>query len=136
MGAALLRQDRHPPTADVLAERQTRRLTAPVDPPLILETPKIHRRSNGCPVPLGRINNAIMLGMSCDTGEDAKRRDAAATVELAGIAASRGVYQGRARVVTAPADFGRLVQGDVAPMATPDPVSGAPDYWVIEFGTR
>jgi len=51
--------------------------------------------------------------MSCDTGEDAKRRDAAATVELAGIAASRGVYRGRARVVTAPADFGRLVPGDV-----------------------
>jgi phosphoenolpyruvate synthase/pyruvate phosphate dikinase len=89
-------------------------------------------------VPLGLINNAIMLGMSCDTGEDAKRRDAAATVELAGIAASRGVYWGRARVVTAPADFWRLVHGDVlvAPMATPDPVSGAPDYWVIEFGTR
>jgi hypothetical protein len=89
-------------------------------------------------VPLGLINNAIMLGMSCDTGEDAKRRDAAATVELAGIAASRGVYRGRARVVTAPADFGRLLPGDVlvAPMTTPRPGQRRPDHWVIEFGTR
>jgi phosphoenolpyruvate synthase/pyruvate phosphate dikinase len=62
-----------------------------------------------------------MLGMSFDTGEDAKRRGAASTVELAGIAASRGVYRGQARVVTTPNDFGRLVQGDVlvAPMTTP-----------------
>jgi pyruvate,water dikinase len=42
-------------------------------------------------------------------------------VELAGIAASPGVYRGQARVVTTPADFGRLVQGDVlvAIMTTP-----------------
>jgi pyruvate,water dikinase len=42
-------------------------------------------------------------------------------VELAGVPASRGVYRGRARIVTTPADFGRLVQGDVlvAPMTTP-----------------
>jgi hypothetical protein len=37
---ALLRQDPHAPTTDVLAERQTRRLTAPVDPPLILGDPE------------------------------------------------------------------------------------------------
>lgn len=118
---ALLRQDPDAPSAEVLAERQRQRLTAPVDPPLILGDPEEPPSFDWLPGALGRINNAVMLGMSFDTGEDSKRREVASTVELAGIAASRGIYRGQARVVTTPADFGRLVQGDVlvAPMTTP-----------------
>ena len=118
---ALLRQDPHAPSADALAERQRRRLTAPVDPPLILGDRGDPPSLEWLPGALGRINNAVMLGMSFDTGEDAKRREPASTTDLAGVAASRGIYRGPARVVTTPADFGRLVQGDVlvAPMTTP-----------------
>jgi rifampicin phosphotransferase len=32
---------------------------------------------------------------------------------LRGLAASRGVYEGTARLVTGPAEFNRIVQGDV-----------------------
>jgi pyruvate,water dikinase len=118
---ALLRRDPDAPSGDVLAERRHRRLTAPADPPLILGQPEEPPSFEWLPGALGRINNAVMLGMSFDTGEDAKRRNAASAVELAGVPASRGVYRGRARIVTTPADFGRLVQGDVlvAPMTTP-----------------
>jgi pyruvate,water dikinase len=120
---ALLRRDPGAPTADVLAERQRRRLAAPVDPPLILGDAQDPPSFEWLPGAIGRINNAIMLGISFDggLGADAQTPNTAATVELAGIAASRGVYRGRARVVTTPADFGRLVQGDVlvTPMTTP-----------------
>jgi pyruvate,water dikinase len=64
-----------------------------------------------------------MLGMSFDggLGADAESHSRASTEELIGIAASRGVYRGKARVVTTPQDFDRLVQGDVlvAIMTTP-----------------
>jgi pyruvate,water dikinase len=120
---ALLRRDPEAPSADTLAERQRRRLAAPPDPPLILGDAQDPPSFEWLPGALGRINNAIMLGMSFDGafGADAVRRNEAATVELAGIAASPGVYRGQARVVTTPADFGRLVQGDVlvAIMTTP-----------------
>ena len=120
---ALLRTDPEAPSADVLAERQHRRLTAPVDPPLILGDAHDPPSFAWLPGALGRINNAIMLGMSFDggLGADAERRNEASTVELTGIAASRGVYRGPARVVTASEDFERLVQGDVlvAIMTTP-----------------
>jgi pyruvate,water dikinase len=120
---ALLRRDPEAPDADVLAERQRRRLNAPADPPLILGDAQDPPSFEWLPGALGRINNAIMLGMSFDggLGADAVRRNPAETVQLTGVAASRGVYRGPARVVTTPADFGRLVQGDVlvAPMTTP-----------------
>ncbi|HVR32620.1 MAG TPA: PEP-utilizing enzyme [Acidimicrobiia bacterium] len=119
---ALLRQDPEAPSAEVLAERQRRRLTAPVDPPLILGDAQFPPSFEWLPGALGRINNAIMLGMSFDggLGADAGKRNKAATV-LAGVAASRGTYRGIARIVTTPADFGRLVQGDVliSVMTTP-----------------
>ena len=120
---ALLRRDPEAPSADALAVRQRRRLTAPLDPPLILGHAQGPPSFEWLPGALGRINNAIMLGMSFDgaLGADADVRTEAATEELTGIAASRGVYQGHARVVTTSADFGRLVQGDVlvAIMTTP-----------------
>jgi pyruvate,water dikinase len=120
---ALLRDDPNAPSADALADRQHRRLTAPVAPPLILGDAETPPSLEWLPGALGRINNALMLGMSFDggLGADAKRRNEAATVELAGVAASRGSYRGIARIVTTPADFGRLVQGDVlvAVMTTP-----------------
>ena len=120
---SLLRTDPEAPSADVLAERQLRRLTAPDDPPLILGDAQDPPSFAWLPGALGRINNAIMLGMSFDggLGADAERRNEASTEELIGIAASRGVYRGPARVVTTSEDFERLVQGDVlvAIMTTP-----------------
>ena len=112
---ALMRRGAEAPSADELAERQLQRLTAPVDPPLILGDVQDPPSFAWLPGALGRINNAIMLGMSFDgaLGADAERRNEASTEELIGIAASRGVYRGQARVVTTPEDFGRLVQGDV-----------------------
>jgi pyruvate,water dikinase len=63
-----------------------------------------------------------MLGMAFDgaLGADA-RSDETEIPELAGVAASRGVYRGTARIVSTETDFSRLVQGDVivAPMTTP-----------------
>ena len=120
---ALLRTDPEAPSADVLAERQLRRLTAPVDPPLILGDAQDPPSFAWLPGALGRINNAIMLGMSFDgaLGADAETRNESSIAELTGIAASRGVYRGPARVVSTSEDFGRLVQGDVlvAIMTTP-----------------
>jgi pyruvate,water dikinase len=120
---ALLGGTSDAPSADELAERQHRRLTAPADPPLILGEIEEPPSFEWLPGALGRINNAVMLGMSFDggLGADAQRRNESAVMELTGIAASRGVYRGPARVVTTPADFGRLVQGDVlvAIMTTP-----------------
>lgn len=108
------------PSADALAERQFRRLTAPADPPLSLGEPVEPPSFDWLPGAVGRISGALVLGMSFDTGEDAKVR-IQSTVELTGVAASRGVHRGRARVVNDAADFGRLVQGDVlvARMTTP-----------------
>jgi pyruvate,water dikinase len=120
---ALLRRDPGAPTAELLAGRRRRRLTAPADPPLILGDVQDPPSFEWLPDALGRINNAIVVGMSLDggLGADARKRNTGATVELTGIAASRGVYRGQARVVTTPADFGRLAQGDVlvATMTTP-----------------
>jgi pyruvate,water dikinase len=120
---ALLRRDPEAPRADVLADRQRRRLNAPADPPLILGDVESPPDLEWLPGALGRINNAIMLGMGFDggLGADAGGRGPAARVELTGVAASRGVYKGPARVVTTTADFSRLVQGDVliAPTTTP-----------------
>ena len=120
---ALLRRDKDAPSAASLAERRRRRLAAPTDPPLVLGDPDAPPSLEWLPGALGRINNAIILGMTFDggLGADADRSKSAATSELAGIAASRGVYRGPARVITTPADFNRLVQGDVliAPMTTP-----------------
>jgi pyruvate,water dikinase len=120
---AMLRRAPGAPSADEMAERQRRRLNAPTDPPLILGDAQDPPSFEWLPGALGRINNAIMLGMSFDggLGADAERRNPAAAMELAGVAASRGVYRGQARVVTTPTDFGRLVQGDVlvAAMTTP-----------------
>ncbi|HZD23895.1 MAG TPA: PEP-utilizing enzyme [Acidimicrobiia bacterium] len=119
----LLRRAAEAPSANELAERHRRRLHAPTDPPLILGEAQDPPSFEWLPGALGRINNAIMLGMSFDggLGADAERRNPAAAIELAGVAASRGVYQGKARVVTTPTDLGRLVQGDVlvARMTTP-----------------
>jgi pyruvate,water dikinase len=117
---ALLRQAPDAPSAEVLAERQRRRLTAPVDPPLILGEREDPPSFEWLPGALGSINNALMLGMNFDFTDDATRSPTASAVELSGIPASRGVYRGPARVVTTPADFGRLAHGDVlvAPMTT------------------
>lgn len=118
----LLRRDPDAPSADVLAERQHRRLTAPLDPPLILGDSEDPPSFDWLPGALGRINNALMLGLSFDgaLGADSESNEDA-MVELAGIAASRGVYRGPARVVTTPADFERLVQGDVLVAITTTP---------------
>ncbi|HKZ21341.1 MAG TPA: PEP-utilizing enzyme [Acidimicrobiia bacterium] len=120
---ALLRRDSQAPSPDELAERHHRRLTAPADPPVILGDVEHPPSFDWLPGALGRINNAIMLGMSFDggLGADAEPRSPASTMELTGIAASRGAYRGQARVVTTPADFGRLVQGDVLVAVTTTP---------------
>jgi pyruvate,water dikinase len=119
---AMLRRDPEAPSAGALAERQRRRLYAPIDPPLILGDPEEPPSLEWLPGALGRVNNAIMLGMAFDgaLGADA-RSDETEIPELAGVAASRGVYRGTARIVSTETDFGRLVQGDVivAPMTTP-----------------
>jgi pyruvate,water dikinase len=117
---ALLLGDHAAPSADALEERQSRRLAAPAHPPLSLGEPLEPPSFDWLPGPVGRINSALVLGMGFDTGEDAKVR-IQSTAELTGVAASRGVHRGRARVVNDAADFGRLVQGDVLVARTTTP---------------
>jgi pyruvate,water dikinase len=117
---ALLRGDPAAPSPNTLAQRRFRRTSAPADPPLSLGEPSGPPSFDGLTGAVGRINRALVLGMGFDTGEDAKVRVQSST-ELTGVAASRGVYRGRACVVNDAADFGRLVQGDVLVARTTTP---------------
>lgn len=100
------------PSADELAERHERRtsLTAKDVPQVLGDPPAPPPDPSGLPPAVGRVMRAMgivideMFGSSTEQHEEHLLR---------GLAASPGVREGIARRVAGPAEFDRIVQGDV-----------------------
>jgi rifampicin phosphotransferase len=100
------------PSADELAERAASRtsLTAKDAPATLGTEPLPPPDPSGLPPAAARVMRAtgIVIGEMFGSSQEAHGED-----RLRGLAASRGIYEGPARCVSGPAEFGRIVQGDV-----------------------
>ena len=109
---ALLSGGAGSPSADELAERAATRtsLTAKDAPATLGPEPPPPPDPSGLPPAAARVMRAsgIVIGEMFGSSQEAHDADL-----LRGLAASRGVYEGPARCVSGPAEFGRIVQGDV-----------------------
>jgi pyruvate,water dikinase len=103
---------REGPLADELARRAEYRAahTSKEAPPL-LGTPKPPPPDvAGLPPVVGRLMRAISISLGQVFGSSEAQNEANV---LYGLAASKGVYEGTARRVAGPFEFGRIVKGDV-----------------------
>jgi pyruvate,water dikinase len=100
------------PSADELAKRAAFRTayTAKDVPQTLGLPPPPPPDLAGLPPPVQRLMRATMVSIMALFGssEAAHEKD-----KLRGLAASRGVYEGPARRVNGPTEFGRIVKGDV-----------------------
>ena len=100
------------PSADELAERfAARTLRSAKEAPAVLGPPPPPPPDpSGLPPAAARVMRAtgIVIGEMFAVSEEAHEEN-----RLRGLAASRGVYEGPARRVSGPAEFARIVQGDV-----------------------
>ena len=100
------------PSADELANRAQYRAayTAKDAPALLGPPPPPPPDFAALPPSAGRVMRAIFIGLGHIFGSSqAQNQD---TV-LYGIAASKGIYEGPARRVSGPSEFGRIAKGDV-----------------------
>ncbi len=100
------------PQADELAARAGYRAThSAKDAPAFLgPPPPPPPDSSGLPPAVARLMRAVAVAMgSVFEGSEAEQEEHL----LHGLAASPGIYEGPARLVAGPAEFGRIVQGDV-----------------------
>ena len=100
------------PSADELASRAEYRAThSAKDAPAFLgDPPQPPPDPSGLPPAMARLMRAMGIAM----GEVFGSSDAQHEEDLLrGLAASQGVYEGPARCVSGPSEFGRIVQGDV-----------------------
>jgi pyruvate,water dikinase len=100
------------PSADELAARVEYRAThsAKDAPASIGDPPAPPPDPSGLPPAMARLMRAMGIAM----GEVFGSSDAEHEEDLLrGLAASQGVYEGPARCVSGPSEFGRIVQGDV-----------------------
>jgi rifampicin phosphotransferase len=100
------------PSADELAARVEYRAThsAKDAPAAIGDPPQPPPDPSGLPPAMARLMRAMGIAM----GEVFGSSDAEHEEDLLrGLAASQGVYEGPARCVSGPSEFGRIVQGDV-----------------------
>lgn len=107
--AALLTGAAGAPGADELSRRAARRRPPFAIPPRRLGEEEAPPEGE-LPPAMGAIAGALFTAMGL---EDTADSDALAAGPLLGVAASAGVYDGRARVIQGPDDFERLEQGDV-----------------------
>jgi pyruvate,water dikinase len=100
------------PSADELATRARYRATyTSKDAPALLGPPKPPPPDLGAlPPAAGRVMRAIMISISHLFGSSQTQNN---ETVLYGLAASKGVYQGPARRVSGPSEFGRIARGDV-----------------------
>jgi rifampicin phosphotransferase len=107
-----LLSDGQGPSADELAERFEYRAThsAKEAPPFLGTPPPPPPDPSGLPPGVARLMRATGLAMGEVFGSSEAQHDEDL---LRGLAASPGVYEGPARRVSGPAEFGRIVQGDV-----------------------
>ena len=100
------------PSADELAERFELRtsLSAKDAPPVLGDPPSPPPDPSGLPPAVGRVMRAmgIVIGEMFGSSEEQHEEHL-----VRGLAASPGVYEGPARRVAGPAEFDRIVQGDV-----------------------
>jgi pyruvate,water dikinase len=100
------------PSADELAARATYRATHDQHdaPPFLGDPPQPPPDPSGLPPGIGRIMRATGIALDSLFGSsDAEHEHDM----LRGLAASPGVYEGPARLVAGPSEFGRIQQGDV-----------------------
>jgi phosphohistidine swiveling domain-containing protein len=100
------------PSADELAARAEYRASYTAkDVPPFLGAPKPPLPDlASLPPAVGRLMRAIFIGLGHVFGSSQAQNEEKV---LYGIAASRGVYEGPARRVSGPSEFGRIVKGDV-----------------------
>ncbi|HEX5042280.1 MAG TPA: PEP-utilizing enzyme [Candidatus Polarisedimenticolaceae bacterium] len=100
------------PSADELAERARYRAAHTAkDVPLTLGPPPPPPPDlAGLPPHVQRLMRATMVALGALFGSSDAQHD---QDKLRGLAASRGVYEGPARRVNGPTEFGRIVKGDV-----------------------
>jgi len=99
------------PSADELAARSAYRAAHTAkDAPPTLGTPPPPPDMSGLPPAAGRMARAIGVALNALFGSSEAKHE---KHMLRGLAASRGVYEGPARRVSHPAEFDRIVKGDV-----------------------
>jgi rifampicin phosphotransferase len=100
------------PSADELAARAARRgsYSAKDAPPLLGPPPPPDPDPSGLPPTVARLMRATGIAMGSVFGSSEVEHEEHL---LRGLAASPGIYEGPARRVSGPTDFGRIVQGDV-----------------------
>ncbi len=100
------------PSGDELAERFEYRAThsAKDAPPFIGTPPPPPPDPSGLPPAVARLMRATGIAMGEVFGSSETPHEEHL---LRGLAASQGVYEGPARRVSGPSEFGRIVQGDV-----------------------
>jgi pyruvate,water dikinase len=100
------------PSADELAARAQFRTshTAKDAPPFLGDPPQPPPDPSGLPPAPARIMTAVGITLGSLFGSSEAEHDQDV---LRGLAASPGVYEGPARLVGGPAEFGRIQQGDV-----------------------
>jgi pyruvate,water dikinase len=100
------------PSADELAARAAYRAghTAKDAPASLGPQPPPPPDPSGLPPPAGRLMRATAIALGEVFGSSQAQHEEHL---LRGLAASRGVYEGPARLISGPSEFGRIVQGDV-----------------------
>jgi phosphohistidine swiveling domain-containing protein len=100
------------PSAAELARRAEYRATytAKDVPPVLGLTPPPRPDLAALPPPAGRVMRAMLTALGHLFGSSQEQNEERL---LYGLAASKGVYEGPARRVSGPAEFGRIVKGDV-----------------------
>jgi pyruvate,water dikinase len=100
------------PTADELAARAAYRAghSAKEAPPLLGPPPPPPPDISTLPPGAARITRAIGLALHALFGSSEEAHEANV---LRGLPASKGVYEGPARLISGPTEFDRIVQGDV-----------------------
>ena len=100
------------PSADELAERAAYRAahTAREVPPFLGPPDPPPPDLSALPPAVGRLMRATLIAMGEVFGSSEAEHEEDV---LRGLAASKGIYEGPARRASGPAEFGRIVQGDV-----------------------
>jgi phosphohistidine swiveling domain-containing protein len=100
------------PSADELAQRFAHRTShsAKDAPPHLGPPAPAPPDPSGLPPAVGRLMRAIGIAIGALFGSSEAPSEEAF---VRGLAASRGVYEGPARLISGPAEFDRIVQGDV-----------------------
>jgi pyruvate,water dikinase len=100
------------PSAEELAARMEYRAThtAKEAPPILGEQPSPPPDPSGLPPAAARVMGAMGIVMAEMLGSSEEQHEEHL---LRGLAASAGVYEGRARRISGPSEFDRIVKGDV-----------------------